>query len=84
MMLCFNGKRDFFPLFFLINTSYLPMYLKSVAYNRAEFLIKKIVILGVHINETCYKTRRVSTRDFTVGIELFQTWTRGALHKRPV
>ena len=25
-----------------------------------------MVILGVLINETCYKTRRVSTRDFTV------------------
>ena len=43
------------------------MYLKSVAYNRDELLIKKIVILGVHINETCYKTGRFSTRDFTVG-----------------
>ena len=26
----------------------------------------KIAILGVHINETCYKTGRVSTCDFTV------------------
>ena len=42
------------------------MYLKSVAYNRDELLIKKYVILGVHINETCFKTGRVSTRDFTV------------------
>ena len=28
----------------------------------------KIVILRVVINETCYKTGRVSTRDFTVSI----------------
>ena len=27
---------------------------------------QKIVVLGVHINETCYKTGRVITRDFTV------------------
>ena len=33
---------------------------------------QKIVILGVHINETCYKTGRVSTRDFMVVPKNFQ------------
>ena len=31
-----------------------------------------MVILGVLINETCYKTGRVSTRDFTVGSNMRQ------------
>ena len=47
-------------------------YLRSVAYNRDELLFKKNFILGVHINETCYKTGRVGTRDFTVLITYAQ------------
>ena len=31
-------------------------------------LIEKIVILGVHINETCFKTGCVRTCDFTVNV----------------
>ena len=28
--------------------------------------------MGVHINKTCYKTGRISTRDFTVGMKVLQ------------
>ena len=42
-------------------------YLRCVAYNRDELLFKKLSFwVWLNINETCYKTGRVSTRDFTV------------------
>ena len=47
--------------------------LKSVAYIQDELLIKKIVILGVPINETCYKTVCISTRNFTVFVIFVHT-----------
>ena len=55
------GKRTCFFLSFFL------MYLmkKCSLYSRRASN-KKVVILGVVINETCYKTGRVSTRDFTV------------------
>ena len=46
----------------------LGINLKSVAYIRDVFLIQKKFILGVLKNATCYKTGRISTRDFTVHI----------------
>ena len=42
----------------------------------------KNVILGVLKNETCYKTGRVSTRDFTV--VLFTKRTKNCLRRRVV
>ena len=47
------------------------MNLKNVAYVLKLTLNEKIVILGVLKNETCYKTGRASTRDFTVSENSF-------------
>ena len=41
------------------------LFQKCSLYSRRDSNYK-IIVLGVHINETCFKTGRVSTRDFTV------------------
>ena len=60
-----NRGISYFFLAFKIKTRYIFTYIKCTLYSR-QASNKKIVILGVYLNKTCYKTGRVRTHDFTV------------------